>query len=647
MPNAPDSPLSTKTKTAAHDLPDDLKRLEERAFKLASRLHAEVGLSADAINQAKQAMKFAGRARQSGLESRMRAARTRILELTAFLETELEQAALEVPDEVRSIPGGTGPSERRARPPAPDELQGTALSDVSTKVSICMQMARGLSAREAIDRLGVDATPRWARKIYQAYRERGATGLYDGRSMNGREETVMSEEVKTLALRLWLDHRSATQKEIHRLVREHLRERIQAGELPVDTRIPSYASIRRFFWTQPETMKLIRRGDMEEYRKHGRSMIPIEWTRHANERWQADGTTLDIWAKRLNKRGEWEPSKVYIAAAIDVHSRAIASFIVHSAPATGALIRRLFLTAILPNEGPTEVHGLPDVIQTDNGPEYAAEEVRVGLAALKVRQDFDPGEYPERKGRIERWFRTLDEGLLRTLPGHKLSVGTSEGAAEKNVEDFLTVDQIRQEIAIWVREEYHNRIHTSIQARPIQEWHHTVRLREPESEEQLLGLWVNATETRKITEEGVRLTIDGTTRRYWAPGCDPRIGEEVRVGYNSEEPYRVLLYSLVTGERYGWAYDRLSDETPYDFTHVIRARRKTEGALRQRLERYRTLNETERRETRARDPEMIEALRRDLTDAGPDDEISEEAPLDSVDALEAELRAGLMIMEED
>lgn len=115
-------------------------------------------------------------------------------------------------------------------------------------------------------------------------------------------------------------------------------------------------------------MKLIRRGDTDAYRQHGRSIVPIEWTTHANERWQADGTTLDIWAKRLNQNGEWEPAKVYLSAAIDAHSRAIASFIVHGAPATGALIRRLFLSAILPDEGPTEVHGLPETIQTDNGP---------------------------------------------------------------------------------------------------------------------------------------------------------------------------------------------------------------------------------------------------------------------------------------
>lgn len=645
MPNPPDQRGRSMT-TAGHDLSKTLQAHEERAFKLASRLHAEVGLSDDAINDVKQALKFSGRARQNGVESRMRAAARRVRDLIAFLESELDRAELEVPDEVHSIPGGTGPAERRSRPLAPDEVQGSALSDLSTKLAVCLQMDRGLSAREALARVGVDATPRWARKIYQAYRERGVSGLADGRSMNGRAEIVMDEEVKTLALRYWLDHRSATQKEIHRLVSEHLRERIDAGELPADTRIPSYSSIRRFLWTQPQTMKLIRRGDMGEYRKHGRSMIPIEWTTYANERWQADGTTLDIWAKRLNARGEWEPSTVYLAAVIDVHSRAIASFIVHDAPATGALVRRLFLTAILPNQGPTEVYGVPEVIQTDNGPEYAAEEVRVGLAALKIRQDFDPGEYPERKGRIERWFDTLDKGLLRTLPGHKLSVGTSDGAAQKNVADFLTIDQIRQEIGIWVREEYHNRIHTAIQAPPIRAWHQSVRVREPESEEQLLGLWVNSSVTRKITEEGVRLTISGITRHYWSPGCDPRIGEEVRVGFNPEEPHRVLLYSLVTGERYGWAHDRLSDEAPYDFTDVIRARRKTEGALRQRLDRYRALNEKARREARARDRQHVEALRLELMEAQSQPEDPQHPPLDSADAIEAELRDLLMTSEE-
>lgn len=60
-----------------------------------------------------------------------------------------------------------------------------------------MQMDRGLSAREVIERVD-GATPRWARNIYRAYRERGVSGLCDGRSMNGRGESVMSEEVRRL-----------------------------------------------------------------------------------------------------------------------------------------------------------------------------------------------------------------------------------------------------------------------------------------------------------------------------------------------------------------------------------------------------------------------------------------------------------------
>lgn len=183
------SELSEQTKTMSTR--DVVKQLETKAFKLASRLHSEVGLSGDLQNELKRLLKRSGRARSGKDKTHLRRTESTLKKFVFKLEAQLQKAQLEIPEEVRWIPGGAGPSERRSRRAQADELQGEKLSRFHEKVRVCMQMEQGATARQALERLGVEGCPRWARKVHQLYREQGIEALHDGRATNGTNEEVM------------------------------------------------------------------------------------------------------------------------------------------------------------------------------------------------------------------------------------------------------------------------------------------------------------------------------------------------------------------------------------------------------------------------------------------------------------------------
>ncbi|HYX29051.1 MAG TPA: hypothetical protein VE863_10830 [Pyrinomonadaceae bacterium] len=120
------------------------------------------------------------------------------------------------------------------------------------------------------------------------------------------------------------------------------------------------------------------------------------------------------------------------------------------------------------------------------------------LAYLGVALDPDPPYYPNRKGKIERWFLTLDRGCLRILPGHMDSIGTTQEAAQKHVNILLTIPQLRKEIERWIVSDYHQHTHSETGRKPAELWEETVRLRMAESDDALRLMLLKSDKERKI-----------------------------------------------------------------------------------------------------------------------------------------------------
>jgi transposase InsO family protein len=137
----------------------------------------------------------------------------------------------------------------------------------------------------------------------------------------------------------------------------------------------------------------------EPTRPHGQE--PKEFERAGqNQMWQTDIFTFIL--RRQNRR-------VYLIAFMDDHSRFIVSYGVHSCPST-ALVLEVFRAGISSFQAPEEV-------LTDNGPQYATWRGKSAFSKecdkLGIKQILASPRHPETLGKIERYWRTLYEDLIK------------------------------------------------------------------------------------------------------------------------------------------------------------------------------------------------------------------------------------------
>jgi Mu transposase, C-terminal len=212
--------------------------------------------------------------------------------------------------------------------------------------------------------------------------------------------------------------------------------------------------------------------------------------------------------------------------------------------------------------------------------------VLVALGYLGVSRGPDPPRYPNRKGKIERWFLTLDRGCLRMLPGHMEAIGRTRGAAEKRVAELLELSDLRKEIIKYIVESYHQRTHSETQRKPAEIWEETVILRLPESEDALDSLLLKADQTRKVKNDGITFTINSSKGDYWAPPLIDHHGQDVQIRFNPDDNRSLLVYSADTGKFICEAALMGQPDSPYKVEEVQRAGKQFRAGLLARMSDY-------------------------------------------------------------
>jgi putative transposase len=294
--------------------------------------------------------------------------------------------------------------------------------------------------------------------------------------------------------------------------------------------------------------------------------------------WQGDHTPLSTWIRR-KIQGEWLAVPVYASALLDDYSRANPGFWISHKYYDSWSISILYRQAILRTNIPgLQACGIPFYTESDRGADWISEAVQTMLSSLGIQTIIDPAYYPNAKGKVERFFRFMNTGLLATLPGHHKDVGTTVGAAQKRVHELLTLDQLREEINKW-RIWYHHRVHSETGRKPIELWEETVRFRYPESEDDLNVLLLKYDRERTILNRGIKLVIDKTKHLYWSDSFDLHANKRVCIRYNPEDTESVLIYCADTGEFLCEAWDTRAEHPRYTLIDVKASRREEKQRL--------------------------------------------------------------------
>jgi transposase InsO family protein len=336
--------------------------------------------------------------------------------------------------------------------------------------------------------LGV--TSRTVRGWARSYRDLGEAGLVDGRGTVTRPALAGVDPRWADACRAVLDEQvdesSVTKGLTLRRVRARLDRDFGAGSVPAPRGGAAYRALdelsrgRGSFSGSAKGRRSIAGRPSASYGRL-RSSRPGEYV-------LLDSTRLDVFAMEpVTLR--WVQAELTIA--MDLFNRCVVGLRVTPVSTKSVDVASVLFEALSPPEIPEgwppeaawPYHGvpgslvvdaertegprfagpalLPDTIVVDHGSIYVSEHVTSACARLGISVQPARPYTPTDKSPVERFFRTLGEGLLEALPGYKGPDVFSRGK-DCELDAFFYLGELEAIIREWVAAVYHRRPHDSL-----------------------------------------------------------------------------------------------------------------------------------------------------------------------------------------
>ena len=242
-----------------------------------------------------------------------------------------------------------------------------------------------------------------------------------------------------------------------------------------------------------------------------------------NAIWQADHTPLDIWL--IPPDGQ--TAKPWLTVVIDDYSRAVAGYFL-SSEAPCVLHTSLALRQAIWRKEDSRwiVCGIPEVLYTDHGSDFTSRHLEQVGADPKIRLVFSIAGKPRGRGRIERFFATVNEMFLCELDGYAPGGGGVRG------KPTLTLAELDSRLRTFLLDMYQRRDCAETKTPPAARWEANGFLpRMPESLEQLDLMLIQVAKSRRVHRDGIH--FHGL--RYIAPTLAAYVGEAVTLRFDPRD----------------------------------------------------------------------------------------------------------------
>lgn len=342
------------------------------------------------------------------------------------------------------------------------------------------------------------ASPTSVLKWFKAYRDGGIAGLVDGRWKSGRKGSRLCPETEALLKKCVASYlhpdsptkRAVVTDTIERFKRENrVRKKERQPQLPIPSGNTIRARLREFTAFE---VTLHRKGEDAARKEFFPVGTGLQLGRPL-ERVEMDGWTVDLMtiakstrlleklAPELVQEMELDGGKKrwHLIGAICCTTRCLVGVTLSKSENVSAAIDCLQM--IMRDKGhhadavgalsPWHMHGIPDVLVTDNGSAFASYRfiAAAKFAALDLMRA--PAGLPQLRGTMERVLETTSTNLVGRLSGRTFSDVVqrgdypSEARAVNTVEDFATM------LVRWVVDVYHNTPHEGLGGEtPLECW---------------------------------------------------------------------------------------------------------------------------------------------------------------------------------
>ena len=353
------------------------------------------------------------------------------------------------------------------------------------------------------------------------YREKGLAGLANhvARSDKGTSRKLPETAIQ-LVEGLALQKPPRSMAAIHRQVTTIAQEQ---GWKP-----PSYERVRTIIKILDPALVTFAHQGATAYREEFDLLYRREAT-HANAMWQADHTPLDILL--LDEAGV--PAKPWLTAIEDDYSRMIVGYRLSFQESTALTTALALRQAIWHKDDPRwHACGIPTVFYTDHGSDFTSKHIEQVAADLPMELIFSQIGIPRGRGKVERFFRSVDQLLLQDTPGY-----APKGAT--GVKATLTLPAFEQRFRTWLLENYHHRVHVETKCKPQERWEAGGYLPHlPKSLEQLDLLLLTVVKTRRVQQDGIRFQ----GYRYLDPTLAGYVKEDVLIRYDPADMAEIRVF---------------------------------------------------------------------------------------------------------
>ena len=356
---------------------------------------------------------------------------------------------------------------------------------------------------------------RWATR----YHRHGLTGLARSRrSDTGHKKMPLAlvELVKGLALQKPKLSMAAIHRRIVPVAEKH------------GWPIPSYSAVHAVLRDLDPALMTLAHYGTAAYRDRF-EMIHRHRAERPNAIWQVDHTQLDLIV--LDANGA--PVRPWLTVVLDDHSRAVAGYAVFIGAPSAIRTALALRQAIWRKDTPSwPVCGIPDALYTDHGTDFTSRHLEQVAADLRMELIFSTVGRPQGRGKIERFFGTINSEFLPGLPG-VLSDGRPAPPPS------LSLADLDGKVKAFIVEVYNARVHREIGRTPHASWRADGWLpRMPDSLEELDLLLVMATRSRIVRRDGIRFQ----GMRYADPTLAAYVGETIAIRYDPRDIAEIRVF---------------------------------------------------------------------------------------------------------
>lgn len=371
-----------------------------------------------------------------------------------------------------------------------------------------LEQESSLSAISTNNGIAIRTLQRWIAQ----YKKKGLQNLdRKNRSDIGKYRKI-TDKTKEIIEGLFLYKQNITIANITRKINEYCVEQ--------NTRPANYYTVRKVVQSIPNDMAtLAKYGDKAYADKY--EIIMRRESKYPNQMWQVDHCLLSIKVTHKDKAEDYP----WLTIIIDDFSRCIMGFCLFigapSAIQTALVLRKAIWYK---DDSNWPVCGIPEILYTDHGTDFTSTHIEYVCADLKIQLIHSIVGKPKGRGKVERFFLSLQQKLVELLKLDNKTYKVSE--LEKFIKDFIIND-------------YHYTIHSTTGEAPIVLWNKQQIIPQmPDSIEKLNLLLLTAKKSRIVQRDGIRFA----GFRYFHPNLIAYIGESIIIHFDPNDLSEIWVY---------------------------------------------------------------------------------------------------------